>query len=746
MSMKNDVFGKNGMLHRLIGDKYELREGQMRMAVAVAKAIRNRNHLLCEGATGIGKSFGYLIPAFSPAMRKVRAIVEGGSKAIILATSTKILQDQLIEADVPVVSKATDVNLKVHVAKGRNNYLSQRRLDNFQAQLEDDTYLFDDANAPEKAQFQVPALAKWWQVISDNHLNIDGEFTNFTKDIYEQVLKIKVDSKDEEHFKLHPEVLSAVQSDINDCLGKQCPTYQSCPYYTKRNKMENADLVIANHTLLALQLRYKTVLPEANTFIIDEAHKFYQAVSSVYEIDLSLQRVKHFLKAFINRWDAFRKNANAIDTEEITEQRDQFVKMAEGTESFATEFFDEYHQQLHYEATEQGRINEWTETYPYNITAIPHRKSEAFVAELQKYVNRCERFENDHFESLLSEDDPDRIDADLYDDYQNFLLIQKSAINIANDAESILCQTDLQTYCYWADIAADTAGKIIDGTRLKLIRTPINITKYLEPLFANGNSVILTSATLTTGNQGFRRLKAQLGLQDNPNVKEMVEPSPFPFKRNAVIHLFSDLRLPPKPSDEPHVHEAYIAQQAALCEFYLKLNHGSALVLCTSRYFMDKLYERMLPVLQEIGVNGLIQSDGINVKQLLSDFVSDETSVLFGVESCWEGLNAPGNTLKTLIITRLPFAPPHPVTDARINQLDDPTHGFRELILPEMLLRLKQGTGRLIRSMTDTGVIAILDPRAITKSYRRDIVYSLPPAEIVPNHQKAIQVLDSQNL
>ena len=157
---------------------------------------------------------------------------------------------------------------------------------------------------------------------------------------------------------------------------------------------------------------------------------------------------------------------------------------------------------------------------------------------------------------------------------------------------------------------------------------------------------------------------------------------------------------------------------------------------------MDTLYERMEPVLQEMGVNGLIQKSGVNVKQLLSDFVSDETSVLFGVDSCWEGLDAPGDTLKTLVITRLPFAPPHAVTDARINQLDDPTRGFWDLALPEMLLRLKQGAGRLIRAATDTGVIAILDPRPMTKSYGQDIVHSLPPARIVRNYSQAIRFLE----
>ena len=162
--------------------------------------------------------------------------------------------------------------------------------------------------------------------------------------------------------------------------------------------MENADLIIANHTLLALQLRYGTVLPEANTLFIDEAHKFYQAVSSVYEIEFGLQRVQNFLKTFIQRWDAFIKSANAVDKAVITEQRAQFKKITEGTQSFATDFFSEYHQQLHEEAVVQKKVNHQTERYAYTMTATPHKRSEAFIMELQKYVDRCERFAENHFE------------------------------------------------------------------------------------------------------------------------------------------------------------------------------------------------------------------------------------------------------------------------------------------------------------------------------------------------------------
>ena len=748
-SMREVVFGENGMLHTAIGDKYEKREGQIRMAVAVGKAIMSRSKLLCEGATGIGKSFGYLIPAFSPATRKAREAIEGEGKPIILSTSTKILQDQLIETDVPLIRKATNVDLKVHIAKGRNNYMSWRRLENFQSQLADNTFLFDHIDAAQHSHRQADALADWWKAIVDNNLDIDGEFVNFTPEKYKQVLKTDIDLHTTDTYPLHREIISAVQSDHNDCLGKACPNYDNiCPYYTKRRDMGDADLIIANHTLLALHLR-QNILPEANTYIIDEAHKFYSAVSSVFQIELSLQKVKMFTKAILNKWNTFKKEAVIVERILITKEIDRFTRQIGQTINIATKFFDDYHAMLHQTALYQKKINDRNQTYPY-VTLVPFdEKLVEFVGELQKYVDYCNEFAEIHFakywleETDDQDEDIDEKDNGLYKDWQLFSLISKLATDIVNDAYAVLNHTAPKTHCYWADIAASLSGKVVDGNRVKLIRTPIDITAYLEPLFAPDNSVILTSATLTTGQQGFNRLKTQLGLQHYPNVSEMVEPSPFPLKQNAAIHLFPTILLPPTSSSSNKIEDAYFEQQATLCEYYLRLNHGRALVLCTSRYYMDRLYQCMEPVFEDLGVQGLIQSTGVNLKELLSDFVSDETSILFGVDSCWEGLDAPGDTLKTVVITRLPFSPPHPVTEARIRTLQNIKQGFWEVQLPDMLLRLKQGAGRLIRSTTDIGVIAILDPRAVTKSYSKDIIKSLPPANIVYNPKPIIQHINN---
>jgi len=753
MGLKNDVFGKDGMLHRVVGEDYELREGQMRMAVAVGRAILGRNILLCEGATGIGKSFGYLIPAFSPNTRKIREMIEESPKPIILSTSTKMLQDQLIETDVPLVSDATQVPLKVHVAKGRGNYLSKRRLDNFLQQVEANAIGFETADAAERAIPQAAALNDWWQSIQEESLDIDGEFANFTPEQFELVTNGRLDTEDRARiFNLHPQILEAVRSDHQDCLGQQCENYpDNCPFYKKRSDMEGANLIIVNHTLLLTHLRYGNILPDANTFIIDEAHKFYQTASSVFEISLNLARVRKFLTSFLTRWKMFLKEAQSTDREEIQFVISTLERKTQQTTHIAEDFFKNYYEQIHQDTIQCGVIAPHNERYSYTLGGFPY-ETQRFIKELQWYSELCNEFAEDCFRELVADIDIEEntdVEEDQLksqtQDYHKFLILQNYVTDLVTDTIEVLSFTSPKTYCYWYDVASCRKQEdTMAGSRLTLKRTPIDITAQLEPLFAKENAVILTSATLTTGKQNFNRLKTQLGLQNRQRVKQIVEPSPFPPK-NLEIHLFSNLIELPPHNTPIEKQQTYWEQQTLLCQYYLSLHHGRALVLCRSRQQMDTLYDRLIPTLNALGVNHFRQEEHSNIKQQLTEFIADETAVMFGVETCWEGIDAKGDTLKTLIVTRLPFAPPNPVKDARIKQLNHPKDGFRQIILPEMLLRLKQGVGRLIRTATDKGVIAMLDTRASTRTYRNDVKEVLPPATYRRNPEEVIQYLTQKS-
>lgn len=251
----------------------------------------------------------------------------------------------------------------------------------------------------------------------------------------------------------------------------------------------------------------------------------------------------------------------------------------------------------------------------------------------------------------------------------------------------------------------------------------------------------------------FSRIRQQLGLDASREVvvedesespqKQVVEkvyPSPFPFRKNVEIHLFGNTIL--DRAYDLEEKDAYMQQQVRLVEYYIRLRGGRALVLCTSQHFLVELSEMLAPLFQEIGIQALCQFGTDKLKQTLKTFKEDERSVLLGVASCWEGLDAPGPTLETVIIPQLPFAPPHPLLDARRALLENPERDwFHEISLPDMLLHLKQGAGRLVRSTTDKGVIALLSPRPSTKYYGRYILKALPPGRKVINPPDALKFL-----
>ena len=281
--------------------------------------------------------------------------------------------------------------------------------------------------------------------------------------------------------------------------------------------------------------------------------------------------------------------------------------------------------------------------------------------------------------------------------------------------------------------------------------TPLGVGCYHE----GKKAVIFTSATLQVAGS-FDRIQKQFGLPeaieqkaDAPvkQISTLVSPSPFPYKDNVEIHLFGDALLdrpPPGASDDEKA--AYFEQQARLVEYYCRLRGGRSLILCFSNQLMHELYTRLEGVFADMGVNVFRQFGTDRLKETVEAFKADETSVLFGVASCWEGLDAPGPTLETVIIPQLPFAPPHPLLDARQQLLPNPEQDwFSQIMLPDMLLCLKQGAGRLMRSCTDKGVIAILSPRPLTKGYGREILKALPPGRIVRNSPDALRFLANEN-
>lgn len=719
-NFKKDVFGRGGMLHRAFGDRYEMREQQVNMSVDCAKTILNRGILFAEGATGVGKSFAYLIASVSPSIREI--LKERGHDApIVISTSTKILQDQIVEKDAPAIVDATGQDLRGELAKGRNNYVSYRRMERFIEDIENLEIAFDTAEVAETANRIAGKLPIW----ADTS---EGELSTFDEDIPYQI-------------KQH------IESTNNDCLGKSCASVETCAYYAARNKRATADILIVNHALLASHLAFPNVLPEkCNTYIIDEAHKFFESVSGVFEDAVRLRQLEWYFKQFRTRLKQFSDLVEDISPqhrEVMTETTQQYEMSRNPDAQVATEFFEYAINEVYTTAINNSIVSEKSAQFGYAILT-PNLDVNKLLGVLSKYPQTCVEIADEL--DLELEDDPDALeekDALTEQAETHLRLLYKTAFDVLNKVKNVTYREDAEKFCYWSDVVM-TKDKSIDSPyQLTLKSTPIDITQQIAPLFDEDNAVIFTSATLQVSNR-FDAIKAQMGL-DKPEYKttQRVYPSPFPFKKNVEIHLFDDVIVDrPAPSADDEVKEAYLTQQAQLVEYYLRLRDGRALVLCVSQQMLYELTERVTPAVADMEIDILKQYNTDRLRQTFTEFKENERSVLFGVASCWEGLDAPGSTLETVIIPQLPFAPPHPVLESRKQLLDNPERDwFWQIALPSMLLQLKQGAGRLVRSMTDTGVITILSPRPMTKSYGNQIKQVLPPAKIVCNPTEAVRFI-----
>lgn len=733
-NFKKDIFGEDGMLHRYFGEGYEMRDEQSNMSIAVVNAIHNRDILFAEGATGVGKSFAYLIPAVSPTLRKLLES-RGIKPPVVISTSTKVLQDQVFQKDAPTIIDATGQELKLVLAKGRNNYVSVRRLNEYIKDINAGRVEFEDKDVATGATELLNKLCDW---LSDGESSdFYGEFADFEMDV-------------------PYEIKQAIESDSDDCHQEACRHHSECPYYRQRAKRESSDILIVNHALLAIHLMTGMVLPnQSATFIIDEAHKFYESVSNVFTIDLTLRSIERFLNTFRNRLGKLREKV--LDEDQRTALIDalnSLEKRRKQDSQTAAEFFGVIQDKVKEVALSRSICSENSERFGYAIET-PSIVFDELDTMLIFYEDVSRKIASEFGVDLeISEDNEDDDSSlspeekEIHDEIKSLISL---SVGLRCRVQNVLTKDDPETYCYWTDVAPIREGKTDTPYRLTLHRTPIDITEYIAPLYEGNKAVIFTSATLQVAGS-FNRIQKQFGLpeaieqKDDEPVKQIstrVYPSPFPYKDNVEIHLFGDALLDrPTPGASDDEKEAYFEQQACLVEYYCRLRGGRALVLCSSNLLMHELYTRLEDVFEDMGVNVFQQSGTDRLKETVETFKADETSVLFGVASCWEGLDAPGPTLETVIIPQLPFAPPHPLLDARQQLLPNPEQDkFWQILLPDMLLRLKQGAGRLVRSSTDRGVIAILSPRPLTKGYRRAIQKALPPGKIVKNPVEALRFL-----
>ncbi len=477
-----------------------------------------------------------------------------------------------------------------------------------------------------------------------------------------------------------------VNSSRFTCAGKSCQFLEGCFFRRARQKLRRAQIVVANHYLYFTDLPNPDpalrVIPEHSCVVFDEAHTLEEVASECLGLSVSQRSVSYLLQRIFGdeRHSGLLRNQPGAE----------LTLSAAETRGATRDFFDSVRDWVRTGAPGNLRIRE-----PLPVTDTMSERLAALAKQL--HASRA-RLGDD--EELASE-----------------IMGCAAEVSECAQAAKIIRTMGLEGHVYWVEE---------EKKDISLRCAPVRVSGLLsQVLFSRLPTAVLTGATLAVGKDNpFAFLRRRLGLE---SAQELQLGSPFDYARQAIIHI--EKGLPPRQS------ERHIPAMTQAMKDYLRKSRGRALVLFTSYERMRVVAERLAPFLEEQGSLVLVQGSGLSRAKLLEKFKSETDSVLLGTSSFWQGVDVPGEALSCVIIAHLPFAVPTlPLQQARVEEIEARGEdAFTSYSLPQAVIRLKQGVGRLIRSKTDTGSIVLLDSRVATKYYGRTFLESLPPCKILIN-------------
>ena len=649
----------------------EVREGQVEMAEAVAKALASGGHVAVAAGTGTGKSLAYLVPAVS------------SHKRVVVATATKALQDQLANKDLPLIARGLGQPVKWAVLKGRSNYLCRQRLYELERLGEQ-----QQLDAPFAEALDVPldveAFGADLSEAGRGARQSSSARAVAARQIGEEVRRLaawagSTASGDRAELEFEPSIpaWSSVSVTADECPGaRRCPSASECFAESARARAAAADIVVVNLHLLGADLRCGgEVLPEHDALVVDEAHELEDVLAASLGVDVSPGRLRALASSARGALTAAGRRAQRGDDTAPARAVESVLGVAARFEELLAEGEDR---------------------------RLPPGLGGEIGEQVTLMVDRLERLGVELRRASDASGGPGGVGGQ-----------GGAGAALGGDAAQRCLRALLGVDRCREELAAcisaggDEVVWVTGGIRPAMHSAPLDVSETMSAQVFSAMPVVLTSATLPRG------LAVRMGAPSD-STAELDVGSPFAYKEHGLLYCAASLPDRRRPEAEPAIHDEIEALVLAA--------GGRTLALFTSRRAMTLAAEVLAgrlpwPV--------LVQGE-LPKAALLEALSSQSAACLFATMSFWQGVDVPGPALTLVIIDRIPFPrPDDPLMAARREAAG--RAGFQQVDLPRAATLLAQGAGRLIRTATDRGVVAVLDPRLAKASYGPTLVKALPP-------------------
>ena len=517
-----------------------------------------------------------------------------------------------------------------------------------------------------------PDFTRLMNIVKEFELNITGDFETLG-------------------FTLPNDIRTRVNADSDQCAWRECPFFSRCYVRQMRDAAALAQVIVVNHTLLLLDAVLDGyLLPKHDVIIVDEAHHLEEEATRAFTVTVSESKISALLAQ-----QRLKQHSRA----DLQEEAKQTMK-------FAWDRLD----QITHPASHKGRvILQEPLQEGLHLATIIAKLAESLREQRPEYM---EEPENSLYDKLLTRTD-----------------------NLSEAIRKVFSVDQRDTYVYYIERGTKPGRR---GTNLEVNATPLDINSLLKENLFNESKVICTSATLATvgpnpvdpedQSPNFAYFRSRVGLDHTqyPDVLEHILPYTFDYENNALLYLPRHL---PEPVYGPDTHY-YTNKIAEEMMRLVEASQGRAFLLFSSKRMLDAIYNIFLDSLPTHLDYRLLRQGEMNRIELVHEFKASGSAILFGLKSFWEGVDIAGESLSLVVIDKMPFDPPDdPVHEARVARMKATKENwFGNYVLPQAVLKLKQGLGRLLRTHEDRGVMAILDTRLHTKRYGKLVMNALPPA------------------